>query len=180
MRAKNIIVLHVMIVTILSTVLIGCVENVRPYDTDPQQLSLGDTVSIEGVEFTVEDYELMDEYIGNHDLNTFYNVTDNKFLYLLVHARNTDSNSLEIPSQYDVKIMLQDRPYRPEVNFISEEKEPYEFNWLEEGLIESGHSKEGWILYQVPEILDIADIRVIVEFPHVSYTKTAIWSLNPE
>ena len=167
-----------LLVTLLGTIMLGCVENVQPYDTNPRQLLQGETINIDGIDFTVENYELRDEFLGNHDLETFYNTEGHKFLYLHVNSENTGKESLEIPSQYDIIVLYQNRTYRSEINYHSEELEMYEYNWLEELLISPGQGKEGWILFQMPESVDVSKVNVIVEFPHTSYTQTAIWNLS--
>lgn len=166
------------LVSVLGTIMLGCVENVQPYDTNPKQLLQGETINVDGVAFTVEKYEVRDEFIGNHDLNTFYSTQGHKFLYLFVNSENTGTESLEIPSQYDIKIIYQNHTYMSELNYHSEELEMYEYNWLEEFLISPDDGKEGWILFQMPESFDISKVNVIVEFPHTSYTQTAIWNLS--
>lgn len=165
-------------VSVLGTVTLGCIENVQPYDANPEQLLQGETINVDGVTFTVEKYEVLDEFIGNHDLNTFYSAQDHKFLYLFVNSENTGSESVEIPCQYDIKVIYEDRIYCSEVNYHSEEYEMYEYNWIEESLISPQQGKNGWVLFQIPDSVDVSKVSVIVEFPHTSYTQIAIWKLS--
>jgi hypothetical protein len=176
---KNLLNL-LLIVTILCTISLGCVGMVQTYDTSPEILSLGETANIDNVAFIIERYELRDEFVGNHDLTIFYSTEGNKFLYLLVKAENLGNEPVEIPSQYDIGILYKNHPYKSEVSYHSEEFEMYEYNWLEDKLFEPNHVKEGWILFQVPETINTSDVQVTVEFPHTSYTRTAIWNLTLE
>ncbi len=174
MRKKTVLLL--LTVIILGAAASGCIGKVHIYDTNPERLAFGETATIKGVAFTVEGYELRDEFVGNHDLNIFYNTKGNKFLYVLVKAENLHTNRVEMPSQYDVRIMYNNRPYRPEVSYQSKEFEMYEFNEFKEQTVEPHHVQEGYVLFEVPETINIAEVEVIVEFPHTAYTTTAIWT----
>jgi hypothetical protein len=178
MRKKSVPLL--LIIAILCTISLGCIGKVQPYDTRPERLSLGETATINDVAFTVKEYKLLDEFAGNHDLNIFYNAKSHKFLYVLVNAENVGGKPIEIPSQYDVSVMYLNRPFRPEVSYHSEEFEMYEFNEFEEHPVEPHHVREGWVLFEVPETINTSNIQLVVEFPHTSYTRTAIWNLTPE
>lgn len=177
MRTKTVLLLS--IIAILGAMSLGCIGKVQTYDTKPEHLLLGENTTINDITFTVKEFELLDEFVGNHDLNIFYNPEGHKFLYVLVNAENVGSKPIEIPSQYDVRIIYLDRPYRPEVSYHSEEFEMYEFEF-EEVSIEPDHVREGWVLFEVPETIDTSKVQVVVEFPHTSYTRIAIWNLTYE
>jgi hypothetical protein len=178
MRKKPVPLL--LIIAILGTIALGCIGTVQSYDTKSKPLSPGQTATINDVAFTVKGYKLLDKFVGNHDLNIFYNIKGHKFLYVLVNAKNVGSKPIEIPSQYDVSVIYSNRPFRPEVSYHSEEFEMYEFNVLEEAPVEPHQVREGWVLFEVPETINTSNIQVVVEFPHTSYTRTAIWNLTSE
>ena len=178
MRKKPVPLL--LIIAILGTIALGCIGKVQSYDTKPEPLSLGETATINDVAFTVKEYKLLDEFVGNHDLNIFYNTKGHKFLYVLVNTKNLGSKPVVISSQYDVSVIYLNRPFRPEVSYHSEEFEMYEFNEFEETPVEPHHVREGWVLFEVPDTINTSNIQVVVEFPHTSYTRTAIWNLTPE
>ncbi|HIH43755.1 MAG TPA: hypothetical protein HA257_01315 [Candidatus Methanoperedenaceae archaeon] len=172
---RKVIVLVLVAVAVASS--LGCTGKVKTYDTMPERLSVGSPVTIEGVNFTVERYELRDTFSGNHDLNIFYSAQGYKFLYVFVRAVNSADARVEIPSQYDVSIRYAGRPFRPEVNYISQELPMYEFNEFEEQPVAPGHVRDGWVLFEVPADINTSNVSVVVEFPHTSYTRIAIWSL---
>ena len=183
MKKKTIAGLTV-IVAIASVVMFaGCVEKEgitpsSPIPTPKTELSLGESAIVDGISFTILEYEFEDSHRYEYEYNrseTVYPAEGAKFLWVHVKAKNVGEVAQNTPSKYyDMDLLYKGTEIRCKSTHSvwGEPMERKMYHGNEK--IYPTVSEEGWILYEVPKGIDIFQTKICVEFEE---GKTMTWSL---
>jgi hypothetical protein len=189
MKRKTIVGLIVAIVVV--AMFVGCVEKPPSAPTVPTptpetvtpktELSLGESAILDDIEFTVVRFEENHEYeyIFN---KTVYPAEGAKFLWVWVIAKNVGEVAREVPDRTsrfgDIEML-----YKGEKIFThnmggsasSLKREIYDSPGMFSDPLYPGVTEEGWILFEVPEGIDLSQAKIRVDSP-TNHTKTVTWS----
>lgn len=185
---KKIIAVLIAIVAIASVVVFsGCVEKeeVTPSIPTPKtELSLGESAIVDDVSFTVVRFEESHMYNCTYDTTPrgpIYPAEGAKFVWVYVKAKNVGEVAREIPARFNIKMLYKGEEIHEEIHSRgiwmyrfwdnSIEREIYH----DQGEIYPTVSEEGWILYEVPEGIDMSQAKICVEFEK---GKTITWSFT--
>ena len=149
-----------------------------PTPTPKTELSLGESVVVGNISFTVVKYEFTDSYEARYPKEKYTHRPPEgaKYLWVYVKAKNVGELAYYIPGNYGVDLLYKGE----EIMYTSP-------NWFYEKEMYYGGTKiypditeEGWILYEVPKGIETSQAKICVEFyPKAGYGrgKTMTWSL---
>ncbi|VUT27904.1 MAG: hypothetical protein SYNGOMJ08_00459 [Candidatus Syntrophoarchaeum sp. GoM_oil] len=143
-----------------------------PTPTPKTELSLGESLVVNNISFTVVKYEFTESYEAGYEENYTYRPPEGaKYLWVYVKAKNVGELAYYAPGDYDVNLL-----YKGE-KIIYKHPDP----WFDEKAMYYGGTEiypnvneEGWTLYEVPEGIDISQAKVRVGL----HTRTVTWSLT--
>ncbi|HJH25646.1 MAG TPA: hypothetical protein C5S37_02485 [Methanophagales archaeon] len=196
MKRKTIVGLIVAIVVV--AMFVGCVEKPPSAPTVPTptpetvtqktELSLGESAILDDIEFTVVRFEERHEYEYEHESffnesiiinETVYPPEGAKFLWVYVIAKNVGEVAREVPdSLYDIKMLYKGEEISTQYLVGSEftrKREIYDSSGMFSDPLYPGVTDEGWILFEVPEGIDLSQAKIHVESP-TNYKKNVTWS----
>jgi len=185
MQKKTIAGLIALVTIVAAVIFAGCVEEspstptVAPTLTPPTELSLGDSVIINNISFAVVEYEFADSFIDDSN-RTQSSKEGAKFLLLYVKATNIGDVAQYIPENHDVSILYKGTEithYKVYWYYYlkSEKRELYAYTLI--GGFEKIYpdvTEEGWILFEVPEGINLSQAKIRVDSP-TNHTKTVTW-----
>ncbi len=178
MKLKKALVIFVL-VAIISVCFAGCIEEppsaptVTP--TPKTELSLGESVIVDGISFTVvgfeESYDYESAWYGTNE--TVYPKEGAKFLWIYVRAENVGELAKKTPGESSVVILYKNEVIYPKVYWTTDRKiidrKMYDgYKEIYPNIVE-----EGWALFEVPEGIDISQAKIRVELD----TRIVRWSL---
>ena len=178
MNTKKTLIIVFCLVAIFA-LLVGCVEKppseprVTPTTPQKTELSLGESATINGITFVVDEYEFTNSFIMPPYNFTIPPPEGAKFLWVHVKAKNIG----EVPRYLPWFIMLHYKGIEIREYTASYEKEEYtsQYYSLGERKMYRKHyvypyvSKEGWMIYTVPATFDATDAKLWVMIPPPGY-----------
>ena len=188
MNTKKTLIIVFCLVAFFALV-VGCVEKplseptVTPTTPPKTELSLGESVTINGITFVVDEYEFTNSFIMPPSNFTIPPPEGAKFLWVHVKAKNI----CEVPRYLPWFIMLHYKGIEIREYTASYEKDEYTSRYysLGERKMYRKHyvypyvSKEGWMIYTVPATFDTTDAKLEVMIPPQGkwYGKSFTWWL---
>jgi len=135
-----------------------------PIATVPAEeiLSLGESVTVDGVEVAVKDYEIVGSYEDEFEWRG-QPQEGAKFLWLYVEAQNVGEVKECLPRAVDFRLWCEDDEIFKRVA-SPVDRETYHAWFFGQGCVYPGVGREGWILYEIPMGAEPADI--LVRFGH--------------
>lgn len=125
-------------------------------------LSLGKSVTVDGVEVAVKNYEIVGSYEDKFEWQG-QPKEGAKFLWLYVEAQNVGQVQECLPSAMDFRLWYKDDEiYKRMASPV--DRETYHVGFFGEGCVYPGVGREGWLLYEIPMGAEPADI--LVRFSH--------------
>jgi hypothetical protein len=184
MKRKTIAGLIAVVAIAVAVMFAGCVEEKAPTPTPTEtptpktELSLGESAILDDIEITVVRFEESHEYEYTFN-ETVYPAEGAKFLWVYVIAKNVGEVAREVPDRSDDIEML----YKGEKIFThnmggsasSLKRKIYDSPGIFSDQIFPGVIEEGWILFEVPEGIELSQAKIRVESP-TNYKKTVTWS----
>mgnify|MGYP003884450065 CR=1 FL=1 len=193
MRRKNVAGLIAIVVIASVAIFAGCVEEppsaptVTP--TQKTELSLGESAILDDIEFTVVRFEESHMYECNTTpKETVYSADGAKFLWVYVKAKNVGEVAREVPDTFfNIKMLYKGE----EINsqgirgsaFWGDPVGRKMYHDYEK--VYPNVTEEGWILFEVPEGIDLSQAKIWVGYPRIShypvdiYENIMTWSLAP-
>lgn len=127
-----------------------------------ETLSLGKSVTVDGVEVTVKNYELVGSYEDKFPRRG-QPQEGAKFLWLYIEAQNVGEVKTCLPHAMDFRLWYEDDEIFKRVA-SPVDRETYHAGFFGQGCVYPGVGREGWILYEIPMGAEPADI--LVRFRH--------------
>lgn len=191
MKKKTVAGLIAIVVIVVVVMFMGCVEEPpsAPTETPTQEteMSLGQSAMLGDIEFTVVRFEESNMYECNTTPNeTVYSAEGAKFLWVYVKAKNVGEVAREVPDTlFNIKMLYKGE----EINSLGIRGSAF---WGDPVGRKMYHdyekvypsvAEEGWILFEVPEGIDLSQAKIWVGYPRIShypediYENIMIWSL---
>lgn len=187
---KKIVAGLITIVAIVAVVMfMGCVEKPPSAPTETPtltpspkaELSLGESAILDDIEFTVVRFEESHEYEYGISNETVYPAEGAKFLWVYVIAKNVGEVARKVPMSSSIGFIS-------DIEMLYKGEKIFTHNMggsassLKREIYDPGRSPlypdvtdEGWILFEVPEGIDLSQAKIRVDSP-TNYTKTVTWS----
>lgn len=188
MNRKTIGLLVIGLLVLAVAMMSGCIKEEKPSEpsaptktpTQKTELSLGESAILDDIVFTVVRFEESHEYeyIFN---KTVYPAEGAKFLWVWVIAKNVGEVAREVPDRTsrfgDIEML-----YKGEKIFThnmggsasSLKRKIYDSPGMFSDPLYPGVIEEGWILFEVPEGIDLSQAKIRVDSP-TNHTKTVTW-----
>ena len=190
MQKKTIAGLIAIVAIVAAVIFAGCVKEppsaptVTP--TRETEMSLGQSAMLGDIEFTVVRFEESNMYELNKTPNeTVYPAEGAKFLWVYVRAKNVGEVARKLPDKVDMDMLYKGEEIMYKGMYGDEPigRKMYE-DYMDE--IYPNVIEEGWILFEVPEKIDLSQVGIrITAYTYLALgssrwnTEKMTWSLAP-
>lgn len=154
------------------------IREIYPTPTVPAEgvLSLGESITVDGVKVAVQNYEIVDSYEDEFEWQG-QPEEGAKFLWLYIEAQNVGEVEECLPSDMNFQLVYKDAEIWSRAA-SPDDRETYFVGWLGEGCVYPGIGREGWLLYEIPMAAEAVDIRVRFKHSTDHATEYYWWRLE--
>lgn len=168
-------ILMILTLCIGGLIVFGVLLAPEPEQIGEKALTLGGMATMEGVRVSINSYEFAssyeDEYWGQ--VAPEQGAT---FLWVHVYAENAEEVERSLPSSYRFRLLYKGDEIQYHTTWYVTGRELYSG-----GSVYPGVSREGWILYELPDAAQAHDIVVQLEWHHRAWVEPeySFWRLGP-